>query len=70
MKIFEVINKQASGRYKTYLAKVRLQQEGYKQIIDTQVMAHDLNAALRLLRAMYGKNNIIGTPRPTGIDRK
>lgn len=46
-----------------FAAKVRLSQNGYKQIIDTTIVAKNLQMAIRLLRAQYGKDSLIGNPR-------
>lgn len=70
MKIFEVVNTQATKSFKTYIAKVKIQQVGYHQIIDAQVTARDLNTAIRLLKGTYGKNSLVGTPRVVGSDRR
>lgn len=49
--------------HSVYAAKVRLSQNGYKQIIDTTVVAKTLQLAIKLLRAQYGKDAIVGNPR-------
>lgn len=46
-----------------FAAKVRLSQNGYKQIIDTTIVAKNLQMAIKLLRAQYGKDSIIGNPK-------
>lgn len=46
-----------------FAAKVRLSQSGYKQIIDTTIVAKNMQMAIKLLRAQYGKDAVIGNPR-------
>lgn len=69
-KINEVAEIRTTSAFKQYLAKVKLRQPGNVQIVDTQVMATSLNMAIKLLRAQYGKDNLVGTPREVGKDRR
>lgn len=49
---------------RTYTAKMRLNQPGYHNIIDTTVVARNPEMARRLLRQQYGaKSTLIGQPR-------
>lgn len=49
---------------KTYVVKLRIKQVGYKNIIDTTVMARNPEMARRLIRQQYGDSNVIvGQPR-------
>jgi hypothetical protein len=70
VKIFEVINKQPASQFKAFMAKVRLDLPGYKQVIDVQIMARDLNMAAKLLKAQYGQRSLVGIPRQVGLDRR
>lgn len=52
------------SKLKTYIAKIKLKQPGYTNMIDTTVMARNPEMARRLLRKQYGdKNIIVGQPR-------
>lgn len=70
MKIFEVVDKRETAGLKTYLAKVRLQQQGYKQIVDVSVVATSQNMAIKQLRSIYGSTSLIGNPREIGKNRR
>lgn len=68
--IMEVADKRETSNVRTYMAKVKLQQMGFKQIVDVTVNATNQPNALRHLRAIYGKNNVVGNPREVGKDRR
>jgi len=61
MKINEVITK-AFGT-KLFKARVRINQGSYKQLIDTTVVAKNLQMAIKLLKAQYGKDSVVGNPK-------
>ena len=53
-----------STALRTYVARVKLKQPGYKNIIDTTVTARNPEMARRLIRQQYGgRNVIVGQPR-------
>ncbi len=52
------------ARLKTYVVRVKLQQTGYTQQMDTTVMARNPEQARRIIRQQYdSKNIIVGQPR-------
>ena len=61
MKINEVVSK-AFGT-KLFKARVRIDQGNYKQLIDTTVVAKNLQMAIKLLKAQYGKDSVVGNPK-------
>ena len=61
MKINEVVTK-AFGT-KLFKARVRINQGSYKQLIDTTVVAKNLQMAIKLLKAQYGKDSVVGNPK-------
>lgn len=49
---------------KTYAVKIKLKQQGYTNIVDTQIQARTPEMARRILRTQYNNANvIIGQPR-------
>ncbi len=53
-----------TARMKTYLVRIRLQQTGYTQHMDTTVQARNPEQARRMIRMQYNnKNVIVGQPR-------
>lgn len=56
--------KPVKNKLKTYAVKLKLQQTGYKNIIDTTIVARNPEMARRLLRQQYNnKHVIVGQPR-------
>jgi len=54
----------STRQLKTYVAKIRIKQQGYTNIIDTTVMARTPEMARRLLRQQYGGNSVlVNTPK-------
>jgi hypothetical protein len=48
----------------TYAVKIKLKQQGYTNIVDTQVAARTPEMARRILRTQYNNTNVIvGQPR-------
>jgi hypothetical protein len=60
MKINEVTSGQGQ---KLFRARVKLQQTGYKQLVDTTVVAKNMQMAIKLLKAQYGKDSVVGIPK-------
>lgn len=48
---------------KLFRAVVKLQQTGYKQLISTTVAAKNMQMAIKLLKAQYGKDSVVGNPK-------
>ena len=59
MKINEVIG----NAQKLFRARIKLQQTGYKQLVDTTVVAKNMQMAIKLLKAQYGKDSVVGNPK-------
>lgn len=56
--------KPVKSKLKTYAVKLKLQQTGYTNIIDTTVVARTPEMARRVLRQQYNnKHVIVGQPR-------
>jgi hypothetical protein len=48
----------------TYAVKIKLKQQGYTNIVDTQVQARTPEMARKILRAQYNNPNVVvGQPR-------
>jgi hypothetical protein len=53
-----------SKALKTFVVKVKLNQLGYSNLIDTTVQARNAEMARRIIRAQYNNNKVIvGQPR-------
>lgn len=61
MKINEVVSKAFST--KLFKARIKLDQGSYKQLVDTTVVAKNLQMAIKLLKAQYGKDSVVGNPK-------
>tara|TARA_R110000796_G_scaffold46462_15_gene112276 strand:+ start:896 stop:1534 length:639 start_codon:yes stop_codon:yes gene_type:complete len=61
MKINEVVNKAFST--KLFKARIKLNQGSYKQLVDTTVVAKNVQMAIKLLKAQYGKDSVVGNPK-------
>jgi hypothetical protein len=56
--------KPVKTKIKTYVVKIKLQQTGYTNIIDTTVMARTPEMARRILRQQYNnKHVVVGQPK-------
>ena len=56
--------KPVKTKMKTYVVKIKLQQTGYTNIVDTTVMARTPEMARRILRQQYNnKHVVVGQPR-------
>ena len=52
------------ARLKTYVVRLKLQQKGYTQQMDTTVLARNPEQARRIVRQQYNNRNVIvGQPR-------
>lgn len=61
MRYQEIIKK---AKLKTYVAKVKLKQTGYTNIVDVTVQARNPEMARRLLQQQYNNRNVlVGQPR-------
>ena len=61
MKINEVVNKAFST--KLFKARIKLNQGSYKQLVDTTVVAKNMQMAIKLLKAQYGNDSVVGNPK-------
>lgn len=60
MKVNEVTYAQGQ---KLFRATIKLQQTGYKQLVTTTVVAKNMQMAIKLLKAQYGKDSVVGIPK-------
>jgi hypothetical protein len=59
MKINEVVG----AKQTLFRARIKLQQTGYKQLVDTTVVAKNMQMAIKLLKSLYGKDSVVGIPK-------
>ena len=57
------INEVAGATQTLFRAKIKLQQTGYKQLVDTTVVAKNMQMAIKLLKSLYGKDSVVGIPK-------
>jgi hypothetical protein len=66
MKTSDIVRSQSHNPMagqKLFAARLKIKQPGYTQLIDTTIVAKNMQMAIKLLTAQYGKNTVMGNPR-------